>query len=185
MKRISVVVAVLLLLSGCAGVDAEMERAMALRAEIQSKACEFEAVITTDYSDKTCTFTMDCQAKMDGTVEFTVTAPESIAGISGTLGAQGGKLTFEDEALAFELLADGQVTPISAPWILIHTLSGGYLKAAVQEDEALHLSIDDSYADDALYLDVWLDAQNHPTHADILWQGRRILSLQIRNFDFE
>jgi len=84
--------------------------------------------------------------------------------------------------LIFELLADGQITPVSAPWILIKTLRSGYLNACTYTDNGLMLIIDDSYEEDALQLDIWLNDENIPTEAEILWDGRRILSLQISNF---
>ena len=46
----------------------------------------------------------------------------------------------------------------------------------------LHLTIDDSYEEDALQLDIWLDGQNLPVQSDILYDGRRILTVQVSNF---
>ena len=115
---------------------------------------------------------------------FTVQQPEAIAGITGTVSATGGKLTFDKEALAFEWMADGQITPVAAPWVLMHTLRSGYLTSCGREGEILRMAIDDSYADDALHLDIWLDEQDLPKYAEILWQGRRILSIKVKNFQF-
>ena len=66
----------------------------------------------------------------------------------------------------------------------MRTLRGGYLSSAVQEGELLRLAVDDSYEEDALRLDIWLDSGNAPVHADILYDGKRILSLSIENFTF-
>ena len=114
---------------------------------------------------------------------FTVKEPESIAGITGSVSAQGGKLTFDDTALAFDLLAEGQVTPVTAPWLLVKTLRGGYVTSCGMEEEKLRVSIDDSYREDALRLDIWFDNNNVPNHAEILWANRRILSLEITSFE--
>ena len=110
-------------------------------------------------------------------------APETIAGITGTVSAEGGKLTFDEESLAFELLADGQVTPVSAPWLLLKTLRGGYVTGCGMDGDYLRVSIDDSYEEDALHLDIWLDSASVPQRAEIVWQEKRILSLELEKFE--
>lgn len=183
MKRLVFVTILLLLLTGCGGENRELDRVMALRAELlAANGCTFEAAITADYGDKTYTFETECLSNERGGISFTVTAPETIAGITGTVSAEGGKLTFDKEALAFELLADGQVTPVSAPWLLVKTLRGGYVSSCGMDGEDLRVAIDDSYEEDALHLDIWLDSENVPQHAEIVWKERRILSLTIENF---
>jgi hypothetical protein len=81
------------------------------------------------------------------------------------------------------MLADGQVTPVSAPWIMYQILIGGYFHTAVQEDKLLHVQIDDSYEDHALQLDIWLGEEDLPVHADVLYQGRRILTIEVEKFE--
>jgi len=119
-----------------------------------------------------------------GNVAFKVIQPETISGITGTVSEQGGKLTFDDQVLGFEMLADGQVTPVSAPWLFLKTLRGGYLNASGVDGEYIKLSIDDSYEENPLYLDIWLDQTLNPVRGEILWQGRRIVSLEVSNFRF-
>lgn len=183
MKRIvTAVLAVLLLLSGCGFDNPGLDRAMKLRASLLSSGCSFDTEITADYGDKIYTFSLRCQGDSSGYLTFEVTAPESIAGITGRISNEGGYLTFDDAALAFELLADGQVSPVSAPWILLRTLRGGYVTACSEEGEGLRLSVDDSYEEDALHLDIWLDAGDLPTRAEILWDGRRIITIAVENF---
>lgn len=155
---------------------------MALRASMIAKSMAFDAEITADYGDKTYTFSMVCQVDKEGKMTFEVTAPESIAGITGTVSAAGGHLTFDDKALAFELMADELLTPVSAPWILIKTLRSGYLTSCNEEGGQLRVAIDDSYEEDALHLDVWLDENDLPQAAEIYWQGRRLLTVNVKNF---
>ena len=50
------------------------------------------------------------------------------------------------------------------------------------EEGAVRLSIDDRYEEDALHLDIWLDAESLPSRADIFYDDRRILSLTVKNF---
>ena len=166
----------LMLLSGCSGPPGEMETAMELRSSLlQASQCSFDANITADYGDKVHTFSMSCLTDSGGNVSFTVTEPDTISGITGTLSDNGGEITFDDIALHFELLAEDQLSPVSAPWILMKTLRGGYLASACREDGRIRLSVDDSYEENALRLDIWLNPENRPEHADILYAGRRIL----------
>lgn len=183
MKKAGVFLFLVFLLSGCSDTSREIERGMALRSRLlQAQGCSFDADITADYGDKVHTFSLSCQGDSKGGIRFAVTAPETISGITGMTGDEGGKLTFDDTALHFELLADGQVTPVSAPWLLLKTLRSGYLTSACMEDGLLRLTIDDSYEDDALNLDIWLDGEDAPVRAEVLYDGKRILSLAVKNF---
>lgn len=183
MKKLWAVLLLLLTLTGCASASGEMERAMALRAKIlKAQSLSFETELNADYGDRLYTFSMGCTGDQNGDLTFAVTAPESIAGITGKIGPQGGKLTFDDTALQFDLMADDQISPVSAPWVLLKTLRSGCITAAGTEEGRLRLTIDDSYRDDALRLDIWLNEEDLPEKADILWAGRRILSLSVKNF---
>lgn len=185
MKRLAALLVVVILMSGCTGKGEQLERAMALRSKMLVSRCTFTAQITADYGDKLYEFTMDCQADANGNLQFSVCQPESIAGVTGQVSQSEGKLTFDnDKAVAFELLADGQLAPVAAPWVLIRTLRSGYLTSCAQEGEMLRVAIDDSYEEDALHLDIWLDSQDLPARGEILWQGRRILSIRVVNFCF-
>ena len=42
--------------------------------------------------------------------------------------------------------------------------------------------MDDSYRDDALHLDIWINEENMPVKAEILYSGRKILSLEVASF---
>ena len=183
MKKFAALMLSILLLTGCSKTKDMLDRAMTLRAELLAcESCSFDASVTADYGDQIHTFRMSCVGDNDGNLEFTVTAPETLAGITGEISGGEGKLTFDEQAVAFHLLADGQVTPVSGPWILMKTLMGGYLTACNEEEGLLHLMINDSYADDALELEIWLDGQTNPLQAEIGYEGRRILTMEIENF---
>ena len=181
MKFIGILLAVLIL-SGCGSKDAELERAMALRATLLTSSVTFDAEITADYGSEIHTFSVYCEGDNQGNLGFRVTAPESIADITGRIEAGEGKLTFRDTVLAFPLLAEDQLSPVSSPWIFYTTLRSGYLTSAGMEENLLRLTIDDSYEEDALTVDIWLDEQDTPIRSEILYDGRRILTLKIENF---
>lgn len=183
MRRCLAVFLIFLVLSGCGSRDPHLQTVTQLREKLlQMQSCSFDAVIYADYADTSYEFSVFCQGDREGNISFKVTEPETIAGISGTIRAQGGVFTFDEAVLGFPLLADGEVSPVSAPWILLRTLLGGYISSCVMEEEYLHVVMDDSYEADALQVDVWLNAQKLPQHAQIVWQGRRVLSLRIDSF---
>lgn len=182
MRKSAWLLVLALLLSGCSGKREELDRAMKLRAQLLAADCSFDVEITADYGDEIYTFATSCQGDSKGNLGFTVTAPETIAGITGAVRKGEGELTFSDTVLAIPLMADGQLSPVSAPWILLKTLQGGYLTAAGMEGEFLRLTVNDSYAEDALQLDIWLDENDHPVRADVLYGNRRILAMTVSNF---
>ena len=170
-------------LFGCRSADAEMERALALRSKfLESAGCSFDATVTADYGDYRHTFVLNCQTDQSGSIRFEVLAPDTISGITGIMDENQGKLTFDEEVLVFSPMADGQLAPVTAPWILLQTLRSGHITACGQTERGLLLSINDSYADDALGLEVQLDGADTPVFAEIIWQGRRILLIQLENF---
>ena len=183
MKRVVSFLLLGVMLCGCSGNDL-MERALAFRSQLLSAShCSFSAEITADYGDQIHTFDMDCASDAEGKLTFQVTAPETIRGISGRIGDSGGKLTFDDTALHFDLLADRQLSPISAPWIMVKTLRSGYLTSVGEENGMLRLTLNDSYMEDALQVDVWISEKDQPFQCEILYSGKKILSLSVKNFD--
>lgn len=183
MKRCLFVTLLLLILTGCGSGSQPMERVLAFRNQLNAGGgCAFDAYITADYGDALYTFTLECQADPQGNLEFSVLQPKSIEGIAGTVSAEKGALTFDDQVLAFSLLADGQLTPVSAPWLMLRTLQSGYVRGCSLDDGALYAVIDDSYEEDTIQLDIWFDENDYPKHADFLWQGRRIITMEVKNF---
>ena len=173
----------ILLLSGCSGADTGMQQAMEFRSSLlSSEGCRFQTEVTADYGEELYTFSLECQSDRDGNLSFRVTQPEAVADIKGTVSETGGTLSFEDTALSFPLMADEQITPVTAPWILVRTLRSGSITSVCQEEQLLHLSIDDSYEEDALQLDIWLDGENRPVRGEILYDQKRILSMSIVDF---
>lgn len=182
MKKWVPVLAVLLCLTGCGGENKALERGLRLRSQVlQAEIIQFHATVTADYGDKVYGFAMDCQGDGQGDLTFAVTAPETIAGITGTLSGEGGTLTFDDTVLAFPLLAEGLPSPVSAPWLLLKALRSGPIVSAGVEEDKLRLSINSGYEDTAFSLDIWCDGENTPVIAEIAQDGRTILSLSLEN----
>lgn len=151
---------------------------------LHASGCTFATAVSADYGDKIYAFCADCKVDEAGNLEFIVTSPETISGITGHISETEAALTFEDEVLAFPPLAEGEVSPVMAPWLFIHTLRSGYLTACGADADGYKLILDDSYANEALQLEVYLDNDQKPVSCDILWSGRRVLSIKITNFEY-
>lgn len=184
-RRLVPFILVLVLLSGCGGKESDsVGEAMAFRTKLLSaKGCAFTGEITADYGDRNYSFTVECEGDQDGNLRFSVTAPETIAGISGQVEAQGGKLTFDDTALDFGLLADGQVSPVTCPYFMVDAWRRAYLSAAGQTEDGLRITFDSSIDASPLSVDLWL-REGVPAFCELAYAGRRILSMEIRNFRF-
>ena len=183
MKLTVCAVLAIFLLTGCNSLQQEVTQALELRRSVlEAQGCSFDATITAEYDDVFYTFQMSCRSDQTGMLSFTVTDPETIAGISGTISRERSSLSFDDKILAFPLLANGELTPVSAPWIFLSALKGGYLRGYSESEDSFSLYIDDSFEEDPLHLEIELDEETMPVSAQIIWQDRRILSLQIKNF---
>lgn len=182
--KLAGILCIIFLLTGCKSTNSGVDRAVALRNQLaECNGCTFSAKITADYGENIYTFSMDCTVDKEGNLTFTVTEPTTISGITGTISTSGGKITFDDKALAFQMMADGQITPVSAPWLFIKTLRSGYLKGCSDEENGYQISIDDSYEEEALHLNIWVEG-NTPKFGEIFWNNRRVLTITVENFTY-
>ncbi len=183
MKRIGICLLAVMLLFGCTAAEDQMDRALALRQRIiKAEQCSFDATITADYTDSVYVFKMHCVSDSQGKVDFEVISPDSIAGITGSISSTQSNLTFDGQVLAFPPLADDYITPVSAPWVMMNTLRSGYIHACGKSKDGLLISLDDSYQNEALQVDIQLDVQDMPVSVQMLWKGRKVLTLVIENF---
>lgn len=183
MRRFPVVLLLVMFLFGCSNSDSQLNRVLQLRDTVlKCQSCSFTAVITADYGDMTHTFEMICYADSGGNMTFEVIEPETISGITGKISSDAGMLTFDDQVLMFEMLADDQITPVSAPWLMLRTLRSGYISTCGQDEQNLRVQIDDSYFEDSLRADIWIDENNVPVRAEFVWKGKRIVSIDVADF---
>ena len=180
MKRILPLFLVFLL--GCSGPDPAMEAALDLRSRcLASPAIRFRAEIRADYITGFEEFTLDCETSPDGAVSFRVASPEEIADICGTVRQDEGTVEFDGAVLAYPLMAQERLSPLSGPWVVMKAIRSGCIIAAGQEGELTRVTIDDSYADNALTVDVWLE-DGQVIQAEVAWEGLRCLVMTFDDF---
>ena len=166
---------------GCSGRDAAMEEALALRSRCLAGKVSFEAQIRADYITNIESFSLDCAFDEKGEMTFRVTEPDEISGIRGTVAGTEGTVVFDGLVLGYPLLADGRLSPLAAPWVMHKALREGCIIAVGREGEKLHLTIDDSYADNALTVELWLE-DGQVDQAEIAWEGRRCVTMTVEDF---
>lgn len=171
----------LVFLAGCSRSDPAMEAALDLRTRCLSGPVAFEAEVRAEYITNIECFSLDCTFDSAGEMTFTVTDPEDISGICGTVRGMEGTVEFDETVLAFPLMAEGRLSPLSAPWVLMKAIRSGCIIAAGWEGEKVRVTIDDSYADNALTVDLWLE-EGQVEAAEIAWEGRRCAAMTLDDF---
>lgn len=180
-----VVVLTLLMFSGCGNDSDVVDGVVSLRNKVLSSvSCSFIADVTVDYGESLYSFSANCCLDSENNMEITILEPSSIAGIKASITAESGKLTFDEQVLLFETVADGQIAPVGMPWLLMEALRGGYISMCSSQAAGVFARIDDSYKGTNFCLDLRLDNQNMPVSAEIIWEGKRIVSMTIMDFVF-
>lgn len=184
MKRLlTIFLTTIVLFTGCADSRDGMNGFVAFRDKmLKGNGCSFETTVTVDYGNSFSSFDLVCKTDNVGDMALTVTNPDSISGISCKISGGKGQLTFDDKAVAFEMLANGQITPISAPWLFIKALRGGYISSCSEGEMETIIRIDDSFGDVPFSVDVRVDETFLPKAAEIIWNGKRIVSMEISSF---
>ena len=185
MKKILSILILVVFLCGCSNGEENLEGIMNLRkAVISAKSCSFSAIITADYQTESFMFKMDCVSDEQGNVTFTVIEPTSVSGITGKVSNDGGKLTFDDKYLVFAPLADGLITPVSAPWLFMKTLRSGYISGCSVTENGDSILFNDTYQNNSMDMIIQTNENNLPCLAEIYWQGRCAVTIRVENFTF-
>ena len=183
MRKILSGILAVLFLFGCSDESKYLNNIIGLRELLNnSSKCSYVASVTLDYGDSLYVFSANCTLDAENNMDFTIIEPVSIEGISGQLSGETGKLLFDEAVLAFPMLAGGDMMPITAPWLLVRTLKSGYINACGSNSTGYFARIDDSYNGVELFTEVSFDESNNPISADIVWDGKRIVSITIRDF---
>lgn len=161
-----------------------MQNAMALRTALLERGCSFTAEISAHLDDGTAEFTLDCTCAPDGTASLCVTDPDSVAGITATVQPGARTASFNDVALDFGLLADGQLAPLAIPQLLYSCWTQEYLREAGKDGERISAVYLSGWGDRELTVEQWLEADGTPVHADLWFGTRNAAEVQIRDFAF-
>lgn len=173
----------LICLSGCAAAEPEQTPLQFRTALLQAGGCSFTADVTADYGESVAAFTLDCTFTPDTGASLTVTAPESIAGITARADQSTACVTFDDTQIGFAPLADGRLAPLAAPYVLGQCWAGEYIDCTGAEDGCLRTTYRMGYDEQELVVDTWFSREPlAPVRAEISFDGTLILSASISDF---
>lgn len=160
-----------------------MQQALQLRTELlQAGGCRYAADVSVNYDDVRFDFTLDCVCGADGAARMTIRAPQTLAGIAAELEASSARVEFEDTAVAFGLMADGNLAPMQLPQLFVQALCADYISSAGQEGDAVRVTYLHGYDDDELTVDVWLSGALMPDYAEVSYQGQMLAAMTITDF---
>lgn len=181
-KKLLPLLCVVLLLTGCGAGSSngeEIQRQYGLIATAQ-----MEAKVTFHNRGEERCFTLLCDYTPQ-TSTVTVTAPETVAGITATL--TGEDLTLQYDGESFSVGDVGAVNPISALPQLLRALSDGYLleegRESLEYIPCYRLVLDTDFGGEAAVCTVWIDEETLlPRYAEFAVDGETIIDVNMLAF---
>lgn len=182
----------LLLLPACAGragAGGAEELALAIRGEyLAMTSCAADAAITADYGRRV--YQYELSAAVDGAeTVLTLTAPETVAGITARLTGEDSFLEYDDLCLETGTLDGDGLTPVSAIPALLEAARSGYITAcALEEGEAATLLRVDTGDPEGrpgagTEASLWFDSATHAlVRGEIRVDGYRAILCEFSNF---
>lgn len=178
-----------LLLTGCgkAGVSEAEELALTIRGEyLAMDGCAARAAITADYGQRVYRYELAVAVSGEETV-LTLSAPETVAGLSARLDGEESLLEFDGVSVETGPLDGNGLTPVSAVPALLEAAKSGYITTCALEEDGAVLRVDcgdpagspGTGAETAL----WFDAATHAlTRGEISSDGFRVILCEFSDF---
>lgn len=184
-KIIPGVLLTILLLCGCGGGSTE-EAQQAQQHYAQLQSAQLEAELCCHLETERRSFTVSCTWEREQGASTTITAPESLAGLTASVSGQELTVSYAGLSLSAGSLRD--IVPANTlPWLL-RALSEGYLLEAGREEldgeDCLRLALDNSTSGGGkLLCTVWLRRTDAlPVYAEFSQDGRLLLSARLLSF---
>ncbi len=171
-----------LLLSGCGektSNGAEIQRQYGLIATAQ-----MEAEVTFHNRGEERCFTLLCDYTPEKST-VTVTAPETVAGITATV--TGEEMTLQYDGESFSVGDVGAVNPVAALPQLLRALAEGYLleegRESIEYIPCYRLVLDTDFGAAAAVCTVWIDQETLlPRYAEFAVDGETVLDVNMLSF---
>lgn len=194
-RTLSCVLMMTLLLTACGGArgDSPEELAAAIRGEYLSmSAWSARADITVSYGEAVFLFSLDASGRREGDTVLTLTAPETVAGITARIRKGETLLEYDGAGLSLGALDDSGLTPVSALPAIISALAEGYMARCVWDgEEASRLLLvqcrDPRAAEgEGTGFDLWLDPATHALlRAEVSTGGVTVMTAIFTDFTME
>ena len=183
-KSLVVLLLLPLLLCGCEKRRGVTQEALTFRTQLmQAGKCSFTADMKVDYGSRIYEFSVITSYTPDET-KLTIQSPEEISGICATVTKNGTKLQFQETELEFGKLANGNISPVSAPWLLVQCWIGEYIASSGADADMERVTYLRGYAENEVTVDTWFSEKSVPVYAEFIYDGFRCLCVDIRDFSF-
>lgn len=178
-----------LLLTGCgkAGVSEAEELALTIRGEyLAMDGCAARAAITADYGQRVYRYELAVAVSGEETI-LTLSAPETVAGLSARLDGEESLLEFDGVSVETGPLDGNGLTPVSAVPALLEAAKSGYITACTLEEDGTVLRVDcgDPAGSPGTGTEtiLWFDAATHSlTRGEISTDGFRVILCEFSDF---
>lgn len=182
----------LLLLPACAGqagVSETEELALAIRGEyLAMTTCAADAAVTADYGRRVYQYELTAAVDGEETV-LTLSAPETVAGITARLTGEDSFLEYDGLSLETGPLNEDGLTPVSAIPALLSAARSGYITACTLEegDASSLLRIDTGDPEGrpgaGTETSLWFDSATHAlVRGEIYIDGFRAILCEFSDF---
>ena len=195
-KALSCVLMMTLLLSGCKAGSGE-ERPENLAARIRGEYLSLggwtaRLDITADYGERVYEFSVDASWEKDGPTVLTVTAPESVAGITARLEDGEGYLEYDGASLSTGPLTGDGLSPLEVIPFVMKELTQGYMARAhyvqVGERQVLEVLCRNPEEAEGIGAECLLqfDPETHDLlQAELFWDGVSVVRAAVTQFTKE
>ena len=182
------------LLSACGAggnVSPEEELALAIRGEyLAMPGCSTQLSVTADYGQRVYEFEMDAAVTEEETV-LTLTAPDTVAGITARVTEEGGALEYDGLILDTGELGPDGLSPMSAFPALLTAAGSGFITACAQEEREgetllrVTCAAPDASPGEGVETVLWFRPDTHQLMGGEIWtEGLRVICCRCKNFRF-
>ena len=185
-----------LLLAACGGgvQGSEAEQlALLVRGEyLAMTSCAMEASITADYGQRVYQYELTARGEGEE-MTLTLTAPETVAGITARVGGETGLLEYDGVSVETGPLDEEGLSPMSALPALLEAARSGYILSCSLEEQGEGgelLRVDCGQAEGqpgtGTEISLWFDLATYAlAQGEITVDGFRVILCQCSNFTFE
>lgn len=187
MRRMTLAVLPMLLclLCACSSKEKTIQAPMEFRTNLlKAGACTFSLHATEEFDDRVYDFSLACTCQTDGTTEATVSAPESISGISARTDGKTGELICEGTVLSFGVNPDARLAPLAVPSTLVNAWAGGYIASSGKDGAEECTVYELGYGDDTLKVYTWSSAGGVPLRVELALNGEVLCRGDLSDFQF-
>ena len=178
-----------LLLAGCgkAGVSEAEELALTIRGEyLAMDSCAARAEVTADYGRRVYQYGMSVAVTEQETI-LTLTAPETVAGLSARLDGEESLLEFDGVSVETGPMDENGLTPVAAVPALLEAARTGYITACALEEDGTVLRVDcgdpEGTPGKGTETALWFDAATHAlTRGELSVDGFRVILCEFSEF---